>query len=98
MTLSSTFLSIVIPFLIGFRFDRWADRRFFIEKSRETYSMFYNWSYTNRPGGRPTERVSGVYARLVKEGGVFSFRNGWEVRAEFLSHFLIFCFAPIFHT
>uniref|UniRef100_F1KU54 Dimethylglycine dehydrogenase n=1 Tax=Ascaris suum TaxID=6253 RepID=F1KU54_ASCSU len=65
------------------RFDRWADRRFFIEKSRETYSMFYNWSYTNRPGGRPTERVSGVYARLVKEGGVFSFRNGWEVAQAF---------------
>ncbi|VDM37347.1 unnamed protein product [Toxocara canis] len=65
------------------RFDRWTDREFLIEKSRETYSMFYNWSYTNRPGGRPTERVSGVYARLVKEGGVFSFRNGWEVAQAF---------------
>lgn len=68
------------------RFDRWATRDFICEKSRETYSMFYNWSYTNRLAGRPTERVSGVYARLAKEGGVFSFRNGWEVAQAFAVH------------
>uniref|UniRef100_A0A158R5I5 Dimethylglycine dehydrogenase n=1 Tax=Syphacia muris TaxID=451379 RepID=A0A158R5I5_9BILA len=65
------------------RFDRWTTRNFIREKSCETYSMFYNWSYTNRLAGRPTERVSGVYARLAKEGGVFSFRNGWEVPQAF---------------
>uniref|UniRef100_A0A158PNQ2 Dimethylglycine dehydrogenase, mitochondrial (inferred by orthology to a human protein) n=1 Tax=Anisakis simplex TaxID=6269 RepID=A0A158PNQ2_ANISI len=65
------------------RFDRWVTRKFLNKKSRETYSMFYNWSYTNRSGGRPTERLSGVYARLAKEGGIFSFRNGWEVAETF---------------
>ncbi|VDD86525.1 unnamed protein product [Enterobius vermicularis] len=68
------------------RFDRWATRDFIREKSRETYSMYYNWSYTNRLAGRPTERVSGIYARLAKEGGVFSFRNGWEVAQAFAVH------------
>ncbi|VDN42201.1 unnamed protein product, partial [Gongylonema pulchrum] len=41
--------------------------------------MFYNWSYTNRLAGRPTERVSGIYSRLEKEGCFHLFRNGWEV-------------------
>ncbi|VDO19271.1 unnamed protein product [Heligmosomoides polygyrus] len=61
------------------RYDRWATRQFIVEKSRETYSMFYNWSYTNRLGGRPTDRVSGVYGRLKRDKGHFLFRNGWEV-------------------
>lgn len=41
--------------------------------------MFYNWSYTNRLAGRPTQRVSGIYARLLKQGCFYLFRNGWEV-------------------
>ncbi|KAK6729820.1 hypothetical protein RB195_006711 [Necator americanus] len=61
------------------RYDRWATRQFILEKSRETYSMYYNWSYTNRLGARPTDRVSGVYGRLKRDKGHFSFRNGWEV-------------------
>ncbi|VDK42197.1 unnamed protein product [Anisakis simplex] len=65
------------------RFDRWSNRKFIAEKSRETISMYYNWSNTNRPAGRPTERVSGIYARLVKEGASFFFRNGWEVAQWF---------------
>ncbi|KAK6045805.1 FAD dependent oxidoreductase [Cooperia oncophora] len=65
------------------RYDRWATRRFIVDKSRETYSMFYNWSYTNRLGGRPTDRVSGVYGRLKRDKGHFSFRNGWEVPQVF---------------
>uniref|UniRef100_A0A1I7ZM32 Dimethylglycine dehydrogenase, mitochondrial n=1 Tax=Steinernema glaseri TaxID=37863 RepID=A0A1I7ZM32_9BILA len=65
------------------RFDRWADRQFVRDKSVETYSMYYNWSYTNRLVGRPTTRVSGVYGRLVKEGGEFTYRNGWEVANAF---------------
>ncbi|KAK0425520.1 hypothetical protein QR680_009242 [Steinernema hermaphroditum] len=66
------------------RFDRWADRHFVREKSVETYAMYYNWSYTNRLVGRPTSRVSGVYARLAKEGGEFTYRNGWEVANAFI--------------
>ncbi|TKR93824.1 hypothetical protein L596_008206 [Steinernema carpocapsae] len=65
------------------RFDRWADRPFIREKSIETYSMYYNWSYTNRLVGRPTSRVSGVYGRLAKEGAEFTYRNGWEVANAF---------------
>ncbi|KAJ1370391.1 hypothetical protein KIN20_032105 [Parelaphostrongylus tenuis] len=65
------------------RYDRWATRKFIVEKSRETYSMFYNWSYTNRLGGRPTDRVSGVYGRLKRDKGHFMFRNGWEVSNVF---------------
>ncbi|KJH45283.1 FAD dependent oxidoreductase [Dictyocaulus viviparus] len=61
------------------RYDRWATRQFIVDKSRETYSMFYNWSYTNRLGARPTDRVSGVYGRLKRDKGHFLFRNGWEV-------------------
>ncbi|PIO54162.1 hypothetical protein TELCIR_24481, partial [Teladorsagia circumcincta] len=45
--------------------------------------MFYNWSYTNRLGGRPTDRVSGVYGRLKRDKGHFLFRNGWEVPQVF---------------
>lgn len=63
-----------------FRFARWATRGYIKEKCRETYSMFFNWSYTNRPAGRPTERVSGIYARLLKKECFYLFRNGWEVR------------------
>ncbi|VDO71309.1 unnamed protein product [Haemonchus placei] len=65
------------------RYDRWATRQFIVDKSRETYSMFYNWSYTNRLGGRPTDRVSGVYGMLKRDKGHFSFRNGWEVPQVF---------------
>lgn len=53
--------------------------RFITEKSRETYSMYYNWSYTDRLGARPTDRVSGIYGRLRHKNAQFSFRNGWEV-------------------
>ncbi|CAJ0576292.1 unnamed protein product, partial [Mesorhabditis spiculigera] len=65
------------------RYDIWADRKFIVEKSRETYSMYYNWSYTNRRGARPTERVSGIYGRLKRDGGHFGYRNGWEVSNHF---------------
>ncbi|VDL79466.1 unnamed protein product [Nippostrongylus brasiliensis] len=65
------------------RYDRWATRKFIVDKSRETYSMFYNWSYTNRLGARPTDRVSGVYGRLKRDKGHFLFRNGWEVPQVF---------------
>ncbi|KAK5965794.1 Dimethylglycine dehydrogenase mitochondrial [Trichostrongylus colubriformis] len=65
------------------RYDRWATRQFIVDKSRETYSMFYNWSYTNRLGGRPTDRVSGVYGMLKRDKGHFLFRNGWEVAQVF---------------
>uniref|UniRef100_A0A1I7WRY2 DAO domain-containing protein n=1 Tax=Heterorhabditis bacteriophora TaxID=37862 RepID=A0A1I7WRY2_HETBA len=61
------------------RYDRWASREFIVEKSRETYSMYYNWSYTDRLGARPTDRVSGVYGRLRRDKAHFSFRNGWEI-------------------
>ncbi|VDN41658.1 unnamed protein product, partial [Gongylonema pulchrum] len=50
--------------------------------------MFYNWSYTNRLAGRPTERVSGIYSRLEKEGCFHLFRNGWEVRGKDAEKFL----------
>ncbi|KHJ91193.1 FAD dependent oxidoreductase [Oesophagostomum dentatum] len=65
------------------RYDRWATRQFILEKSRETYSMYYNWSYTDRLAARPTDRVSGIYGRLKRDKGVFSFRNGWEVPQAF---------------
>ncbi|ULU09600.1 hypothetical protein L5515_000269 [Caenorhabditis briggsae] len=65
------------------RYERWGDRKFFTERSRETYSMYYNWSYTDRLAGRPTDRISGVYGRLKKDGASFSFRNGWEVANSF---------------
>ncbi|CAJ0949153.1 unnamed protein product, partial [Mesorhabditis belari] len=65
------------------RFDDWATKSFIAEKSRETYSMYYNWSYTNRMAGRPTQRVSGVYGRLKKDGAFFTYRNGWEVTQHF---------------
>ncbi|CAD6184521.1 unnamed protein product [Caenorhabditis auriculariae] len=65
------------------RFERWADRKFVRERCRETYSMYYNWSYTDRLAARPTDRISGIYGRLKKEGATFAFRNGWEVPQAF---------------
>ncbi|VDK64984.1 unnamed protein product [Onchocerca ochengi] len=69
------------------RFDRWVTRDYIINKCRETYSMFYNWSYKNRLVGRPTERVSGIYGRLQKEGCFYLFRNGWEVSESFAAEY-----------
>uniref|UniRef100_F1KV14 Dimethylglycine dehydrogenase n=1 Tax=Ascaris suum TaxID=6253 RepID=F1KV14_ASCSU len=67
------------------RFARWSTHKFIAEKSRETMSMFFNSATTQRPAGRPTERVSGIYARLANQGGSFLFRNGWEVAQSFAS-------------
>uniref|UniRef100_A0A914R916 FAD dependent oxidoreductase central domain-containing protein n=1 Tax=Parascaris equorum TaxID=6256 RepID=A0A914R916_PAREQ len=61
------------------RFSRWSTHKFIADKSRETMSMFFNSANTQRPAGRPTERVSGIYSRLANQGGSFLFRNGWEV-------------------
>ncbi|VDO29530.1 unnamed protein product, partial [Onchocerca flexuosa] len=69
------------------RFDRWVTRDYIINKCRETYSMFYNWSYKNRLVGRPTERVSGIYGRLQKQGCFYLFRNGWEVSESFAAEY-----------
>ncbi|KIH65471.1 FAD dependent oxidoreductase [Ancylostoma duodenale] len=52
------------------RYDRWATRPFILEKSKETYSMYYNWSYTNRLAGRPTDRVPQVFD--IDEEGMLS--------------------------
>ncbi|KHJ76521.1 hypothetical protein OESDEN_23859 [Oesophagostomum dentatum] len=57
--------------------------RFILEKSKETYSMFCNWSDSDRLAGRPTDRISGIYGRLKRDKGHFSFRNGWEVPQVF---------------
>ncbi|VDM65441.1 unnamed protein product, partial [Strongylus vulgaris] len=65
------------------RYDRWATREFILEKSKETFSMFYNWSDSDRPAGRPTDRISGIYGRLKRDKGEFLFRNGWEVPQVF---------------
>uniref|UniRef100_A0A915Q780 Dimethylglycine dehydrogenase n=1 Tax=Setaria digitata TaxID=48799 RepID=A0A915Q780_9BILA len=69
------------------RFDRWVTRDYIIDKCRETYSMFYNWSYKNRLIGRPTGRVSGIYGRLQKEGCFYLFRAGWEVAESFAAEY-----------
>ncbi|VDK82046.1 unnamed protein product [Litomosoides sigmodontis] len=69
------------------RFDRWVTRDYITNKCRETYSMFYNWSYKNRLVGRPTERISGIYGRLQKEGCFYLFRNGWEVAESFAAEY-----------
>ncbi|VDN01501.1 unnamed protein product [Thelazia callipaeda] len=69
------------------RFDRWVTRDYVINKCRETYSMFYNWSYKNRLVGRPTGRVSGIYGRLQKQGCFYLFRNGWEVAESFAAEY-----------
>ncbi|CAI5439407.1 unnamed protein product [Caenorhabditis angaria] len=65
------------------RYERWGDRKFFTERSRETYSMYYNWSESGRTAGRPTDRISGIYGRLRNDGASFTFRNGWEVANTF---------------
>ncbi|CAB3407825.1 unnamed protein product [Caenorhabditis bovis] len=65
------------------RYDRWGDRKLFTDRSRETYSTYYNWSYTDRLAGRPTDRISGIYGRLKRDGANFLFRNGWEVANSF---------------
>ncbi|CAJ0601123.1 unnamed protein product [Cylicocyclus nassatus] len=56
--------------------------RFILEKSKETYSMYYN-CYTNRHAGTPTDRVSGLYGWFKRDKAHFSFRNGWEVAQAF---------------
>ncbi|KAL3998911.1 FAD dependent oxidoreductase family protein [Acanthocheilonema viteae] len=69
------------------RFDRWVTRDYIVNKCRETYSMFYNWSYKNRLVGRPTGRISGIYGRLQKQGCFYLFRNGWEVAESFAAEY-----------
>ncbi len=74
------------------RYENWADRyglvirymgdviefcrKFLDARCRESYSMFYNWSYVNRPAGRPTKRVSGIYGALMHDGAQMILRNG----------------------
>uniref|UniRef100_A0A915IQW1 Dimethylglycine dehydrogenase n=1 Tax=Romanomermis culicivorax TaxID=13658 RepID=A0A915IQW1_ROMCU len=62
------------------RFDFWAERNFRTEKTKESYAFTYasNYPATERPAGRPTCRVSGVYGALMERGAKMQFTCGWE--------------------
>ncbi|KHJ47568.1 hypothetical protein D918_01723 [Trichuris suis] len=62
------------------RFEEWSDSRFRIAKTRESYSMHYSQSQTlaERPAGRPTARVSGIFGALMSNGAHMELVSGWE--------------------
>ncbi|CDW51870.1 Pyruvate dehydrogenase phosphatase regulatory [Trichuris trichiura] len=62
------------------RFEDWSDSRFRIAKTKESYSMHYSQSETlaERPAGRPTARVSGIFGALISNGAHMQLVSGWE--------------------
>ncbi|XP_063678864.1 dimethylglycine dehydrogenase, mitochondrial-like isoform X1 [Bolinopsis microptera] len=62
------------------RFSDWTDRKFLMEKARESYGMNTSPAYPKeeRWAGRPTERVSGAYQEIKERGAAFGFNAGWE--------------------
>ncbi|RDD45141.1 Dimethylglycine dehydrogenase, mitochondrial [Trichoplax sp. H2] len=65
----------------GARFDSWATRDYLFDKVSESYGLNNMIMYPKeeRPAGRPTSRVSGLYSSLSNHGAVYGFRSGWEV-------------------
>lgn len=62
------------------RYSDWTDRKFLMEKARESYGMNTCPAFPKeeRWAGRPTERVSGVYEETKERGAAFGFHAGWE--------------------
>lgn len=67
------------------RFDFWADKKFRHAKTRESYAFTYapNYPAVDRPAGRPTCRVSGIYGALISRGAKMQFTCGWENPTHF---------------
>ncbi|XP_078608575.1 dimethylglycine dehydrogenase, mitochondrial-like [Branchiostoma floridae x Branchiostoma japonicum] len=60
--------------------ESWCNRNFVAAKCRESYA-FNNiiiWPKEERPAGRPTARVSGIYQTLLDKGAEMGFHSGWE--------------------
>uniref|UniRef100_A0A5S6Q7A3 Dimethylglycine dehydrogenase n=1 Tax=Trichuris muris TaxID=70415 RepID=A0A5S6Q7A3_TRIMR len=62
------------------RFQEWTDSRFRVAKTKESYSMHFSQAATlsERPAGRPTTRVSGIFGALLTHGAHMQLVSGWE--------------------
>ncbi|XP_078684529.1 dimethylglycine dehydrogenase, mitochondrial-like isoform X2 [Branchiostoma floridae x Branchiostoma belcheri] len=60
--------------------ESWCNRNFVATRCRESFG-FNNiiiWPKEERPAGRPTTRVSGIYQALLDKGAEMGFHSGWE--------------------
>ncbi|XP_041042876.1 dimethylglycine dehydrogenase, mitochondrial isoform X2 [Carcharodon carcharias] len=61
------------------RYGKWTTTKFSLDKARESYGFNNAVGYPKeeRFGGRPTERVSGIY-EILKDKASMGFHAGWE--------------------
>uniref|UniRef100_A0A4W3JQV9 Dimethylglycine dehydrogenase, mitochondrial n=1 Tax=Callorhinchus milii TaxID=7868 RepID=A0A4W3JQV9_CALMI len=61
------------------RYGKWTTTKYTIEKARESYGFnnIVGYPKEERFGGRPTERISGVYETLKSKSSM-GFHAGWE--------------------
>ncbi|XP_019632268.1 PREDICTED: dimethylglycine dehydrogenase, mitochondrial-like [Branchiostoma belcheri] len=60
--------------------ESWCNRNFVATRCRESFG-FNNiiiWPKEERPAGRPTTRVSGIYQALLDKRAEMGFHSGWE--------------------
>ncbi len=62
------------------RYGKWTTLDYALVKCRESYGWNNAVGYPNveRPGGRPTARVSMMHDDLVQAGAFMGFHTGWE--------------------
>ncbi|XP_033120611.1 dimethylglycine dehydrogenase, mitochondrial-like [Anneissia japonica] len=62
------------------RYGKWCTNEFTFKKARESYGLnnLLGYPKEERPGGRPTERISGIYETLRRKGAEMGFHAGWE--------------------
>ncbi|XP_077988471.1 dimethylglycine dehydrogenase, mitochondrial-like [Glandiceps talaboti] len=62
------------------RYGKWTTREYLIAKASESYGLnnLVGYPFEERTGGRPTERISGVYDKMKERGAIFGFHGGWE--------------------
>ncbi|XP_072049472.1 dimethylglycine dehydrogenase, mitochondrial-like [Amphiura filiformis] len=83
------------------RFDKWMTRDHAIDMSRESYGSYNNVVYPKFSTeafvlGRPTQRVSGIYEKLKRNGAQYGFVAGWEVPVWFAKGYDVHGFKPYF--
>lgn len=62
------------------RYGKWTTQEYLFKKARESYgnNNLLGYPKEDRLGGRPTERISGIYEKLKRRGAEYGFHSGWE--------------------
>lgn len=60
------------------RYGKWTTQEYLFKKARESYgnNNLLGYPKEDRLGGRPTERISGIYEKLKKRGAEYGFHSG----------------------